>query len=171
MQYKRIAVAAAITGGVAAIAFGGQAVSTSWTQASSGNIHGDTATVSNTFQTGDLTLNNALPGDSSAPVTISYTNNGSTSETLVFSIDPSGSNLGLLANDLAVAIPSVGTVPLGSLPATYTLGVVGAGKSVTIPGVVLTLSTAAPVSDAGASLDAAYTLTATATHAANSIGQ
>src|ERR1700712_5778573 len=77
MNVKRSIAAVALTGGVAAVIFGGTSVSTAFTDHSEGSVVANAATFGGTYTTGDLRIDGALPGDTNSEV-VSYKNNGST---------------------------------------------------------------------------------------------
>ena len=163
VNLKHLVVAAAATGGIAAVAFGGSAVSTAFTEASSGTVQAQAATFSNDFKTGDISLSNAVPGDSSQPIDVTYTNNGSHSVALTISLAANGP--AELAPYLHLLIDSKDYGALGNITdgKSYPLGTVAPnGGKVTFHNVELQLPSGTVNAAAGKSFDATYTMTATA---------
>jgi hypothetical protein len=161
MKLKRIVIASAAAAGIAGVAFGGQAVSTAFTSSSSGHVHANSASIAHGYQTGDLTLDNAIPGDSGPSTTIGFTNDGSTAVHLVLTItNPHGSDA--LANDLVLSIDGVGDIPLTAVPSPIDLGRVPVNGSFS-GSAHLSLSPNAGNEALNKSFAETYTLTATAT--------
>lgn len=171
LNAKRTLIAVALTGGVAVAAFGGTAVSTSFTDSHSGSVVANAAKFGGTYSTGDLRIGNAIPGDSNK-ITVSYTNNGTTPVDLVLTTDglsnaaydSANPGAGLaLAKEVVIDFDGQQTTMFNDQNITVDLGKVLPGASFS-QDATLTLPTTAgnEVEDGGASIH--YTLTATATH-------
>lgn len=160
VNIKRVAVATVLCGGVAALAFGGEAVSTAFTQSSTSHVSVAAASVG-VVQTGDLTLANALPGDPSNSVTVGYDNtNGTVKEDLSLSTANAKGNLNPADIDVLVNGNDIGN--LGQFSGgSVNMGTVDKGQNYTFT-VQLMLSKKATVADAGQTYDVDYTITSTA---------
>jgi hypothetical protein len=171
LNAKRSLIAVAVTGVVGAAVFGGTAVSTSFTDSHSGSVVANAAKFGGTYSTGDLRIDNAIPGDSNQ-ITVSYTNNGTTPVDLVLTTDGlsqigyDAANPGAgiaLAKAVIINFEGQNTTMFDDQNFTFDLGKIAAG-GVFSQVVTLTLPTTAgnEVEGGGASLH--YTLTATAVH-------
>jgi hypothetical protein len=165
LNAKRTLIAVALTGGVAVAAFGGTAVSTAFTDNSSGSVVANAATFGGTYKTFDLRIDNAIPGDSNH-LTVSYTNNGSTPVDLVLTTDGLSNTAGAglaLAKEAVVNFEGNDITLFNAQNETLDLGKIAAGASFS-QDVTLTLPTSAGNEVAGGGASLHYTLTATAVH-------
>jgi hypothetical protein len=163
MNVKRSLVALASTGAVAAVIFGGSAVATNFTDNSSGSIVANAAGFGGTYSTGDLRIDNAIPGDHNSE-TISYTNNGSTNVDLVVSTDGLSTNgpAGLaLAKDVQVSGLGTSVSLFDAADKSFDVGKITPHGSFSQV-ITLTLPTTATNADATGGASIHYTLTATA---------
>jgi hypothetical protein len=169
MNPKKSILPLVAAGGVAAALFGGGAVHTAFTSTATGTLNASTASIGTVLADGNVTLANAVPGDTGPVSNVTVTNQGSTPETLDVTFG-TGSNPGL---DSVVDVIWDGT-DVGSLTSFNgaslalqgsTLQASGStGDSLTVP-VALMLETSATDADANASDTVSFTVTGTAASA------
>ena len=117
---QRLVVAGLLSGGVAAMAFGGSAVSTAFSSDSSGAMGVHAAHVAGALQGGTFNVSGLEPGGPASPSqTITIKNTGNTTEAVWVTIDSISKTAGTDGNNPDLSklnmVTSHGTVALGGL--------------------------------------------------------
>lgn len=116
LNVKRLAVAAVATGGIAAVAFGGSAVSTAFSSDSAQTATINTATINGDVSGGTFTASNLVPGGAPQTEAVTLTNTSQVREAafIVF-------NSATLTKGGQAANPSTDSLEMDALSRTVTL--------------------------------------------------